>query len=110
MKKASPSERRTTVRKLINHEFSSVEQFINEYVNNISRTGVFIRSDDPLPVGTKVALKFTVIVDDLETIEGVGEVVRVVPAAPGVQPGMGVAFTELTKYSKHLVERIMVRR
>ena len=78
-------DRRIEARRTINHEFRSVEQFIGEYVVNLSRGGVFIRSDDPLPVGTRVNLKFTVIFEDLELIEGVGEVVRVV--APGERRG-----------------------
>ena len=105
-----PVDRRTDVRRAINREFASVEEFISEYVCNISRSGVFIRSDDPLPIGTKVSLKFTVILDELETLEGVGEVVRVVPAAGGAPGGMGVVFVELSSYSRSLVERILARR
>ena len=90
----------------INHEFASVEQLITEYVTNISPSGVFIRSKDPLPVGTKVNLRFTVIMDEIETIEGVGEVVRVSQNPPG----MGVAFVELTSYSQRLIERLIVRQ
>jgi uncharacterized protein (TIGR02266 family) len=104
------TDRRTTVRRAINREFASVDEFIKEYVNNISRAGAFIRSDDPLPVGTKVQLKFTVILDELETIEGIGEVVRVVPAGGKARPGMGVVFTELNSVSRLLLERLMVRR
>jgi hypothetical protein len=33
--------------------------------------GVFIRSKDPLPTGTKVNLRFTVIMEEIETIEDV---------------------------------------
>ncbi|MFZ5445452.1 MAG: PilZ domain-containing protein [Myxococcota bacterium] len=104
-------DRRIDARRTINREFASVEQFINEYVMNLSRSGVFIKSDDPLPVGTQVNLRFTVIFDDLETIEGVGEVVRrVEPGTPGQVPGMGVVFVELTQVSRELIERILVRR
>jgi uncharacterized protein (TIGR02266 family) len=103
-------ERRITARKVINREFASVDELIHEYVNNISRTGAFIRSDDPLPIGTKVQLRFTVILDELETLEGIGEVVRVVPPGGKQAPGMGVVFTELTGYSRQLLERIMIRR
>lgn len=97
-----PREERVT----INREFESVEQFITEYVTNISRSGVFIRSKDPLPVGTRVNLRFTVIMDEIETIEGIGEVVRVshIPA------GMGVAFVELTSYSQKLIEKLITRK
>ena len=90
----------------INREFHSIEDFIHEYVANVSRTGAFIRSKDPLPVGTKVNLRFSIIMDELETIEGLGEVVRVTEDPPG----MGVVFTELSAHSQHLLLRLMTRR
>ena len=85
----------------INKEFESYDAFINEYVTNISRTGVFVRSKTPLAVGTKVNLRFTVIMDDIETIEGVGEVVRT------EKDGMGVVFRELSTYSKNLIDKLL---
>ena len=87
----------------INKEFESYDAFINEYVTNISRTGVFVRSKTPLAVGTKVNLRFTVIMDDIETIEGIGEVVRV----HDDPPGMGVVFTELTEESQKIIDRLL---
>ena len=90
----------------INKEFRSVEQFINEYVSNISHSGAFIRSHDPLPVGTKVNLRFTVILDEIETIEGVGQVVRVSDRPRG----MGVVFVQLSETSKTLLARLLTRR
>lgn len=95
-------EARRAERVTINKEFESFDAFIQEYVTNISRSGVFIRSKTPLPVGTKVNLRFTVIMDDIETIEGTGEVVRV------EETGMGVVFRDLTGYSKSLIERLLV--
>lgn len=97
-------EMRRSERVTINKEFESFDAFIQEYVTNISRSGVFIRSKTPLPVGTKVNLRFTVIMDDIETIEGTGEVVRV------DETGMGVVFRDLTQYSKGLIERLLVQR
>jgi len=87
----------------INKEFESYDAFIHEYVTNISRSGVFIRAKKPLPVGTKVNLHFTVIMDDIEAVEGVGEVVRV----HDDPPGMGVIFTELSSYSKGLIDKLL---
>lgn len=95
---------RSAERVTINKEFESFDAFIQEYVTNISRSGVFIRSKAPLPVGTKVNLRFTVIMEDIETIEGTGEVVRV------NENGMGVVFRDLTGYSKDLIERLLVQR
>lgn len=102
--------RRRDPRLVVNREFKSVEEFVREYVSNLSRSGAFIRTDEPLPVGTRVQLKFTLLADEIETIEGEGEVVRVVKPGGRTRPGMGVVFTSLTAYSKQLIERLMTRR
>ena len=95
-------ERRRTQRVPVNHEFGAVEQFITEYVSDLSATGAFIRSKNPLPTGTRVNLKFTVFASEIETLEGIGEVVRV-----SQQPlGMGVAFTQLTPHSKQVIRHL----
>ena len=100
-------DQRAAPRAVVNREFASVEEFIVEYVSNVSRAGVFVRSEDPLPVGTRVALKFTLILDELETIEGVGEVRRTVPPCGAEPAGMGVVFVELTRHSQALLERLL---
>jgi Tfp pilus assembly protein PilZ len=96
-----PREARLT----INKEFDSFEAFIEEYVTNISRTGAFVKRTDPLPVGTEINLKFTVIMEDIETIEGVGKVVRV----QDNPPGMGVVFTRISHHSQHLLQKLLTR-
>ena len=102
----STSEKRVDPRVTINKEFESFDAFIQEYVTNISRTGAFIKTDTPLPIGTEVNLRFTVIMDDIETIEGLGRVVRV-ETNPS---GMGVVFLELSKYSAQLIEKLLVHQ
>jgi hypothetical protein len=90
----------------INEEFAPVEAFINEYVSDVSLSGVFIRSKDPLPVGTRVNLKFSLIMDELHVIEGAGEVVR-----KSERPrGMGVAFVSLRGDGEYVVARAVARR
>ena len=46
-KRAERADDRVT----INKEFESFDAFIQEYVTNISRTGAFIKSKTPLPIG-----------------------------------------------------------
>ena len=87
----------------INKEFESFDAFVSDYVSNISRTGVFVRSSNPLPVGTKVNLRFTVLMDSIETVEGVGEVVRI----NDDPPGMGLVFVELSKTSQAIIQRLL---
>lgn len=90
----------------INKEFDSFDQFIQEYVTNISQSGVFIKTKTPLPIGTQVDLRFSVIMDGIETIDGIGEVVRV----SDDPPGMGVVFRELSNYSHNLIGKLLTPR
>ena len=98
--------RRRAQRLTINKEFDSFDQFIQEYVTNISKTGVFIKTKRPAPIGTEVNLRFTVIMEDIETIEGIGEVVRV----ERDPTGMGVVFRRLSSYSEGLIEKLLTAR
>lgn len=90
----------------INLEFDSLGNVLSEYLSNVSRTGAFIRTRDPWPVGTRLRLRFTVLADDPEILEGSAEVVRVSEQPPGI----GVAFLELTEGSKALIDRMVARR
>jgi uncharacterized protein (TIGR02266 family) len=99
-------EKRRAERLMINKEFENFEAFVEEYVTNISRTGVFIKTKTPLAIGTRVRLRFSVIMTEIETVEGEGEVVRV----QDDPPGMGVVFTSLTSYSAGLLEKLLTRR
>ena len=83
-----------------------MEAFINEYVADLSSTGVFIKSKDPLPVGTRVNLKFSLILDELHVVEAAGEVVR-----RSTQPlGMGVAFRAVGPEAQKIIGRAIKER
>jgi hypothetical protein len=106
MTDSTDSGQRREDRVTINKEFESFDAFVSEYVTNVSKTGAFVRSDTPLPVGTKVNLRFSVVMEGVEMVEGVGEVVRVHedPA------GMGIVFTELSGYSEAIIARLLTAR
>jgi uncharacterized protein (TIGR02266 family) len=90
----------------VNVEFDSIERFVSEYVSNLSKSGAFIRTRAPLPVGTLLNLKFTILADDPEFLEGTGEVVRV-----SENPrGMGVVFVGLSDHSKALIGKLLTRK
>jgi len=98
--------RRVEQRVAVNQEFESFGTFVDAYVTNISRSGAFLKCPTPMPVGTKVALRFTVIGDEVETISGIGEVVRV----QNDPSGMGVVFTDLDATSATAIETLLVQR
>jgi Tfp pilus assembly protein PilZ len=100
----SNDEQRQHPRVTVNKEFESIDTFVSEYVTNISQGGVFIRSKNPLPEGTEVNLKFSILTEDFEMIEGIGRVVRV------EEHGMGVVFTKLTPQSQKIVDALTAAR
>lgn len=101
------SERRQSSRIMVNDEFAELDGMLSEYVANISRGGIFLRCDVSLPSGTEVALNFTVLLDDMESIEGSGVVVR---TGEHPNPGLGIEFVELTDRSREVVEAICRRQ
>jgi type IV pilus assembly protein PilZ len=77
-------------------DYASGDTFLFSYIENISEMGIFIRSDDPLPVGTELRLRFG---PNGALLEMSGEVVWINPLRPGgdnLNPGMGVRFRNLT--------------
>ena len=70
--------------------FRSQEAFLFAYVENISELGIFVAMDKPLPVGTKLTLKFPAR-NDVGPLTLAG-VVRWINPPSGRHPGMGVAF------------------
>jgi type IV pilus assembly protein PilZ len=89
----------------ISVDYSSGDTFLYSYIQNISEMGIFIRSEEPLPIGTALALRFSP--DGQEAIELAGEVAWVNPFRPfgdNLNPGMGVRFSSL---SPDMRERIV---
>ena len=90
----------------INVEFDSIEEFVSQYVSNISKSGAFIRTRTPLPVGSRMRLRFTILAEDPEVLEGIGEVVRL----SNRPMGMGVVFVELEEHSRQLIGKLLTLR
>src|SRR5512138_3752913 len=90
--------------------YGTIDEFVDKFAVNISRGGVFIRTRDPKPVGTRVAFELRLQGGE-PVVRGQG-VVRWVqaeggPGRPRTAPGMGVQFTGLDAPSRALVERMV---
>ncbi len=101
------SDRRTGVRVVVNEEFAQIDILMTEYVSNISRGGIFLRCDQLLPMGTEVDLRFTVLIEGMETIEGRGEVVH--HGQGSDLAGLGIRFVELTPTSQAIIDDLYAR-
>src|SRR5512138_1016742 len=93
--------------------YGTVDEFVDKFAVNISRGGIFVRTREPRPVGTRLAFELRLTTGEV-ALKGVG-VVRWVQAesataSPPTAPGMGVQFTELDEASRALVERMVMRK
>jgi type IV pilus assembly protein PilZ len=78
-------------------DYASGDTFLFAYLQNISEMGIFIRTDSPLSIGTKLTLRFHVDESAPLTLEG--EVTWVNPyreSGDNLNPGMGVRFAGLS--------------
>lgn len=92
-------------------EYTKLNAFFSDYTKNISHGGTFLRTDDPLPVGTVFQLRLVLPAGSLprgadEAISGPGHIAlggqvawikrRGEPSPPGIaedhEPGMGIRF------------------
>lgn len=88
-------------------DYRSTENFLFSYIQNISEMGIFIRTDDPLPLGTELELRFGGdLVNGGGSLELRGVVTWTNPvraAGENLNPGMGVRFSELTATQREAV-------
>ena len=80
-------------------DYRADETFLFAYITDISAMGIFVRTEQPEPVGTRLTMCFR-LPQSSESIEIEGEVIWINPPRPehdeGRNPGMGVQFSGLT--------------
>lgn len=105
-----PSNRRTFERfsTSISVDYSNGDNFLFSYIQNISEMGIFVRSEDPLPIGARLTLRFAPK-DGPEKLELEGEVVWINPVRIGdnPNPGMGVRFISLEPGEREAVVELV---
>ena len=98
-----PGERRRAERVPVNAEFNDA---VTTYVSDLSQTGVFVHTDQDLPVGTPITLRFTVLLDDPVAIVARGKVAR-----KQTDPvGLVIAFVELSPEMLLRIDDVVVQR
>src|SRR5215510_7482895 len=101
--------KRAPVTLKIKFKSATLEQFIERYAVDVSHGGIFIRTKEPLPVGTQMRFEFQ-LRDASALIAGDGTVVWIRehdPARQGVAPGMGVRFDKLAVDSQKVLDKIL---
>ena len=101
-------ERRKHKRVNVNIEvqYSSEHSFASDWITNISKGGMFIRTDHPLPPGTKLKISFSLPNRKLP-IQVEGVVRWIAPREKGILPGMGVEITKISEEDKMFLEKFI---
>ncbi len=89
-------------------DYASGDTFLFAYLQNISEMGIFIRTETPLAIGTKLTLRFHV--DESAPLVLDGEVTWINPfreSGDNLNPGMGVRFTELSSDTREQVVELV---
>jgi uncharacterized protein (TIGR02266 family) len=92
-------------------DYETRDMFLGSRVTNISRGGLFIRTDNPLPIQTEVDLAFH-LPDDDGTIQARGRVVwnyDVPRNSFHVVSGMGIKFIDLSAEQRARLETSLKR-
>ena len=89
-------------------EFTDIDELAKEYCDNLSLGGMFIKSPNPLPVGTTFDFKLKTGSDG-NVISGKAKVewVRHKDDTGQDSPGMGVCFIELKENSLEIIFKIV---
>ncbi|MSP63829.1 MAG: hypothetical protein EXR72_26480 [Myxococcales bacterium] len=103
------NEMRTPITLKIKFKSTALAQFVERYSVDISCSGIFIRTREPLKIGTHLHFEFQ-LQDGSSLIVGDGTVVwtrEYDPARTTVAPGMGVRFDKLTEVSDRVLQHIL---
>jgi len=93
----------------IKFKSASLDDFINRYGVDVSPGGLFIRTKQPVEVGTTLQFDFT-LADGSPLLAGLGTVAWVRESDPSRAnnvPGMGLRFDKLTPESQHTHQMIL---
>lgn len=90
-------------------DYRSDENFLFAYITDLSAMGIFVKTTEPHPPGTRLTLRFKPLGAPEFVIQG--QVVWINPYRPGdpdsINPGMGVQFVDLDQDTQRRLTRLV---
>jgi len=106
---AAPERRRAERADLVVRvDYQTVDELFSEFARNINEGGVFVESESPHPLGTRVDLQFKLPGSD-EPVQVTGSVVRTSPGSADEPSGMGIVFDDLDKETRQRINELVRR-
>lgn len=97
-------ERRRTERApvVVRIEYATVDALFSDFTRNINEGGIFVETDEPIPLDEKVDLKLR-LPGSSELVNVQGRVVRIEPTTPHAAGGIAIEFEQLDGQARELI-------
>jgi len=89
-------------------EYSTVDALFSDFTRNVNEGGIFVETDEPIPLEEKVELKFR-LPGSHGLVHAWGRVVRVEPATPESAGGIAIEFDELDADARDVINAAVRR-
>lgn len=89
-------------------EYSTVDALFSDFTRNINEGGIFVETDEPIPLDQKVDLKLR-LPGSSELVHVTGRVVRVESTTPTSAGGIAIEFGELDANARELINAAVRR-
>lgn len=101
-------ERRRSTRTPLNVRvsYTTVDALFTEFSRNVNEGGMFVATDNPPAIDTRVSLKFQ-LPGRAEPIRASGRVAWIQPAQDDEPAGMGIEFEELDGKAREHIDRLI---
>ena len=83
-------------------EYSTVDALFSDFTRNINEGGIFVETDEAIPLDEKVELKLR-LPGSNEFVHVIGRVVRVEPTTATSAGGIAIEFEELDANARELI-------
>lgn len=91
-------------------DYSTPEALFNEFAEDISEGGLFIKTTNFLPIGTEIVLEFVLpLLEEPIRVRGRVEWHTELPCVRKRLPGMGVSFQGLSAADKEKINEVVRR-
>jgi uncharacterized protein (TIGR02266 family) len=87
--------------------FEDFKGIFFEYTRDVSRSGVFIEMEDPLPVDSCLRLSFSLPEPFHSPVLAYGRVVRQVKQSPDHPGGVGVRFIQIDEANRRMIDALV---
>jgi uncharacterized protein (TIGR02266 family) len=89
-------------------EYSTVDALFSDFTRNINEGGIFVETDEPIPLDEKVELKLR-LPGSNELVHATGRVVRIEPTSSSSAGGIAIEFEQLDADARETINAAVRR-